>query len=242
MRYLSALIAMSGCAYPFDHTEAVNVGPDPFVVDGNCVPRPLETVRQDDGSVTSTKTEAIAGGCRFTGTWKGSVLDLEEDLQSQIADWNDVVAIFWQNSKIKLTAADVREDGGGWEDVRSQPWPGVAVSATATLYADEPPAEPAVTLAVPAPGDGEPTESIHHGQLLTAVEDGWYGQDPRLPVMALATGTVEVDNAALAAHAGHEVEVRLGLDLTVAGVLCVFGVEPEAGSHDVASGCGEPAE
>lgn len=242
MRYLGALIATSGCAYPFDHTVSLNVGPDRFVMGGECVPYPLETVRQDDGSITSTTAEAIAGGCRFTRTWKGPILDLERDAQSRIEDREGDVAIFWGGSTIELTAAEVREDEGAWEDVRAQPWPGVAVSATASLYAHETPAVAAVTLDVPTPGAGEPSQSIHHGQLLTAVEDAWYGQSPRLPVMALATGIVEVDDSALAAHAGHDVEVRLTLGLTVAGVMCTLGVEPEAGAHDVASGCGEPAD
>ncbi len=242
MRYLPILFLTSGCAYAFDHTEDVNVGPDPFVVDGACVPKPLASAIQDDGSITTTQTELLVDSCRFTGTWKGEVLDLEGDVQSRIADWEDVVAIFWQKGKIKVTAADVREDGGDWQDVRTQPWPGVAVSASASLFTEEPPAQPAVEITVPAPGNGDPTETYRHGQLLEAVEDGWYGQDPRLPVMALAAGTVEIRNAELATHAGHEVEVRLGLDLTLAGVLCVFGAEPEAGAHDVPSGCGEPGD
>lgn len=241
MKNVFPLFLLVGCAYKFDHTQNITIGPDPFDVDGSCTPHPLTTLNHDDGSVTTTQTEDLPGSCRFSGSWQGEVLDLEADVQSKLGAGASFVAIFWQSGEIDVTASDVRENGGSWLDVRTETMPGVTVAATATLFVNAPGDEPAVTIEAPPPAGGV-TETVVDDQLLAAVEDGWYGQDPRLPILALAEGSVEITDAELQAHSGSELEVRLGLDLTLAGVACVLGHEPDAGSHNVESGCGEPSE
>lgn len=237
---LVPLLLLQGCAQPFDHTEGVNLGPDPFLVDGSCTPRPLTTTNHDDGSVTTTETEALASSCRFSGSWQGVVLDLEDDVQSAIGTWARWVAIFWEDGEIDVTSASIRQDGGAWVDVRTHPVPDLTVSASITLFAEGAGrGAPAIQITSPAPTGGD-VEVVDHDPLLTAVEDGWYGQEPRLPVMARADGVLEVDNEVLDAYSGSEIEINLWVDLTLSGTLCVFGHEPVAGSHSVEPGCGDP--
>ena len=197
MNYLIPLLLVYGCAQPFDHTQSVTLGPDPFIVDGSCAPKPLTTVVHDDGSITTTQTEALGQSCRFSGSWRGPVLDLEGDVQSRIGSGASFVALFWQDAQIDVTSADYRRDGGEWVDIRTQAIPGLSVTATSTLSAGPPlPGPAAVQITVPA-APGEPVQALNEGQLLAAVEDGWYGQDPRRAVMGFAEGTVEIGDATL---------------------------------------------